>query len=151
NGRTLINQYVRPKLVPAKGPYPQIQRLLEELIPDPEGRRWFFHWFAAKVQCPTLRMNTAPIFQTRPGWGKDTLGRIIFHILGVENCTTIGQDDLESSFNAHYASKLFILADEVTTRENLNDRTGPLKQMVAGPTLQLHPKGITPQEIPNRG
>lgn len=151
DGRKVVNLWVAPTLVPAAGPYPRIQRILEWLTnDDPEGVRWLKHWIAAKVQNPDYLSKVAVVSTTEQGGGKGTLAFIVGEMLGHANCTRIGHRDLTRQFNGRWAEKLFILADEVVTRENVEWVAEQLKTWIDSAYIESERKGVNQVLVKNR-
>lgn len=151
HGQTFLNTWVPPTLKPAPGEYPTINRLLEWLTDgDTEGQRWLKQWIANKVQNPAHLPKVATLFGTSPGAGKGTLGYIISEMLGPENCATIEREAMGSRFNARWASKLFILADEVVAGDGFRDVSDRLKVLIDGREIELEGKGVNQRVVKNR-
>ncbi len=151
DGRLVINTYKPSRIVPTPGDWPRIRAIMEAVTEgDPKGFAWLFNWMAAKYQSPGARSMTAPVFQGQQGKGKDVLGTVFAHLLGVENTTFISQRDLDSSFNGHYVTKLFVIADEVVNQDNLRDTTSILKKYITDSPIIANVKGVPQHEVTNR-
>lgn len=151
DGSVYINTWIPPTLKPAKGPYPRIGRVLDWLTRgDAEGKRWLLNWMALKVQNPDIVPKVAVVFTTEQGGGKGTLARLMMLMLGPENCAVISRGALESRFNSRWLPKLFVLADEVLSSENLKDLSDYLKLLIDAPTIELEGKGRDQRSIRNR-
>jgi len=152
DGRKLLNCYAPPNVVPAKGEYPSIRRILSWATGhDDKAVAYIINWLAFKVQNPASRNLTCLVLQAKNGTGKGTFTRVVKRILGEENVVAIGQGDIESSFNGHFATKLLVIADEVVTRDNAIDTSGPLKQYITEPVVSVNAKFVQPMNMPNRG
>lgn len=152
-GRTVLNLWSAPRISPAPGEYPRIQKILERLTGnDPEGIRWVKHWLAAKVQDPAYLPKIAVLFSTASAAGKGTLFRVISYMLGPDNCTDILRAHLENNFNSRWARKLFVLVDEVDNdnQKEMRDISDKLKSLIDSPTLELEHKGKDQRSVPNR-
>jgi hypothetical protein len=158
-GKNYINTWVKPKLIPVPVPdgttiaqvAPRIFSILDRLTDnDPAGVNWLCNWMALKVQNPGLLLKVAVLFSTAPGLGKGTLASIMFHMLGKDNCAILSRDELESRFNSRWAQKLFVLADEVLSSENLKDVSDHLKLLIDSPTIKLEGKGRDQRSVTNR-
>lgn len=142
-GALQLNTWVQPVLKPAKGEYPRIRRLLEWLTADDAaGIEWLMHWMAAKVQDPSFVPKVATVFSTQQGGGKGTLAVIMRHMLGFENTGVVQSEVLNSKFNASWAGKLFILADEVLSRDNYKDQSNVLKVLIDGNEISVEAKHV---------
>lgn len=151
DGNAFINLWVPPTLKPAPGDYPTIEMLLRWLCGNDEaGVEWMVHWLALKVQQPDIVPKVAAVFSTKQGAGKGTLFRIIEEMLGAPNVVQISRNSLESRFNAMWAQKLFVLADEVMTNENVKDVSDRLKQLIDSKNIELEGKGRDQVSSKNR-
>lgn len=150
-GRCYLNSWRPPALTPAPGPYPTIERLLDwTTAGDVAGQLWLTHWLAAKAQDAAFVPKIAVVLAGQPGSGKGTLALILATILGRENCVTIGREALDSRFNARWADKLFVLADEVVTNENVRSNAERLKQLIDASEIELEAKGKDQRTSKNR-
>lgn len=128
DGLLWINKWVKPTMEPEPGSYPRIWMILERLCGgDKDGLEWLINWLAFKVQNPSAIPKTAVVFSTSPGAGKSIFFRIVSEMLGVENTTVVKADQLESRFNGEWTGKLFILADELVSSDNIMDISQKLK------------------------
>lgn len=150
-GRWYLNTWVEPRVVATPGEYPRIERILDFLTDgDAAGAEWLAHWLALKVQNPAIVPRVAAVFTTKPGSGKGTLAKILSLLLGPENCATIEGSALESRFNARWADKLFVLADEVLTSESVKDVSNRLKVLIDAEHIELEGKGENQRAVRNR-
>lgn len=152
-GNAWVNTWVPPALEPATapGPWPRIETILDWLVGhDAAALEWVVHWLAYKVQNPEVVPKIAVVFCTVPGAGKGTLFRVIQHMLGERNTATLERGALESRFNARWADKLFVLADEVMTSDNHRDVSERLKILIDSPYIELEGKGQNQREVRNR-
>lgn len=142
DGKAYINTWVKPTLAPAPGPYPRVQTILGWLTNhDTQGEVWLRHWMAAKVQDPELLPKTTVVFAGQQGSGKNTFSFLMSQMLGPENCAEITRKAIENKFNARWANKLFIFADEVVTRDNLKDVSQDLKILITTRDSEVEKKG----------
>lgn len=150
-GNLYINTYVPPVLQPVKGDYSRIKRILDWLtLEDEAGLTWLLHWMAQKVQAPGCLPKVAVVFSTVQGGGKGTIARLLMHMLGTENCAAITRANLENRFNARWAEKLLVLADEVMTSDNMLDVSDRLKVLIDSETIELEGKGKDQRTVTNR-
>ena len=151
SGLEYLNTWVPPTLTPEPGEYPTIERIINRLTNhDERGAEWLCHWLALKVQQPAIVPKVAVVFTTKPAGGKGTLAMIMRLLLGPENCEVIESGALESRFNARWARKLFVLADEVLTSESYKDVSNRLKVLIDGDTIELEGKGENQITVRNR-
>jgi hypothetical protein len=151
DGRFVINTYKPSRILPTPGDWPHIRSIMEAVTDsDPAAFAWLLNWMAAKYQNPGARSMTAVVFQGQQGKGKTVLGLVLAVLLGEENTACISQADLESSFNGHYVTKLFVIADEVVNPENLKDTASILKKYVTDPRIIGNVKNTPQFEVQNR-
>jgi len=149
--RRILNSWVPPRLHPKAGTWPTIQRIVE-FVTDWNGTAefWLLNWMAFVVQYPGRQPGPAVVLVGEQGIGKSILAGLLRKMVGEENSCTIGQRDLESDFNGHYAGKLLVIGEEVATSENRRHVAGHLKQCIGHPTVTVNIKGLQHYEIPNR-
>lgn len=153
--RYYLNTWAPPAFAPAPpgtpAPYPTLDAVLHHVTQgDLEGRRWLEHWLAYKVQRPEALMKVAVTISTRPGGGKGTLAFAMSWFLGPDNCYVIEGSRLANRFNAQWADRLFILADEVKAAENTTDISQQLKTFIDSNLIELEGKGQNQRSQKNR-
>lgn len=133
---------------PMKPKAGRCERLLEllEYLCGGEGRRdvcdWVLKWMAYPLQHPGAKMNSAIIMHGPQGTGKSAVFQTYARIYG-DYSTVLNQRGLEDKFNADWAdSKLFILAEEVVTRQEMWHIKNELKELVTGDWIRINPKNI---------
>jgi hypothetical protein len=151
---SVLNTYVPPTIEAMPGTTARGDAILRLLCSDDDRGIYFCtNWLAAKYQSPTRRMGTALVFiDPYQGSGKTTFFRLYREILGVENCKTIGQDELNEKFNA-FSLKLFIIANETSGGEDNNQRThtmNRLKPAITDDRVPLRLMNMNAGEIENR-
>jgi hypothetical protein len=150
-GRCLLNTWRPPDLKPAPGDWPTIRRVVEWLTRgDPKGVEWLLGWMAWKIQQPDLVPKLAVVLATQPGGGKGTLAHCMRLMLGPQNTSVLKREELESRFNARWVDKLFVLADEVLSHENVKDISQLLKILIDGNEIQLEAKHRDGRAVRNR-
>lgn len=139
-GPECINLFGGFEMVPMKGLCQPIIDLLEHLCDgDIEVRDWILDWIAYPLQNPGAKMPTSVIMHGDEGSGKNLFWEIVQAIYG-EYGSVVGQDQLESKFNDYLSKKLFIIGDEVLSRQEMRHLKGKLKAMISGKTLQIETK-----------
>lgn len=112
---------------------------------DPNGEqiyRWILCWMAYPLQHPGAKMSSAIIMHGPQGTGKSTVFQTLAKIYG-DYSTVLNQRGLEDKFNADWSdSKLFILAEEVVTRQEMWRIKNELKELVTGEWIRVNPKNI---------
>ncbi len=139
-GPECINLFGGFEMVPMKGSCSPIVDLLGHLCNDDEYiRDWILDWIAYPLQNPGAKMPTSVIMHGDEGSGKNLFWEIVQAIYG-EYGSVVGQDQLESKFNDYLSRKLFIIGDEVLSRQEMRHLKGKLKAMISGKTLQIETK-----------
>ena len=137
-----LNCWFDPK-VEAKLPSPIWTEFMDNFIEDEVSKTWLNQWIASLVQNPGVKLHTYPVLVGPPGTGKTMITSMIESMLGKPNCALIGQEDIENTFNGHYAEKMFVGINEFERR--YHDRTGigdKMKRMVTETTTIANGKHI---------
>lgn len=111
--------------------------------------QWVMSWLAYPLQHPGAKMRTALILHGRTeGTGKSKLGEVMRRIYG-RYCTSVGQAELQRDFNDWISAKLFIIAEEVVSRQDRAHLQGALQALVTQPTVQINTKNMPIREEAN--
>jgi len=149
--RLRLNNFVPGAVLPVEGEYPRIRKIIDTVTDgDKAGAHWLLDWMAQKVQNPDARNQTAVVLHGEQGTGKTTLGFMLAEMIGPRNAVSISQSELESPFNAIFASKLLVVADEVVNRDNIKDTASSLKKYVTDTKVVVNTKCVKQYEIENR-
>ena len=97
---------------------------------------WVLKWLAYPMQHPGAKMQTAIVMHGPEGTGKNLFFGAIRDIYG-EYGTLITQTELEDRFNGWLSRRLFLIANEVISRQELRHHVGRLKNMVTEPVLPI--------------
>ena len=139
-GPECINLYGGLEMVPMDGNCQPIIELLYHLCDsDEDVRDWILDWIAWPLQHPGAKMPTSVIMHGDEGSGKNLFWEIVGAIYGPYG-SVVGQDQLESKFNDYLSRKLFLIGDEVLSRQEMRHLKGKLKAMISGKTLQIETK-----------
>ena len=139
-GPGCINLYAGLQTVPMQGDCQPILDLLHHLEGGVEDVfRWVLDWIAYPLQNPGAKMPTSVIMHGDEGSGKNLFWEIVGAIYGPYS-SVVGQDQLESKFNDYLSRKLFLIGDEVLSRQEMRHLKGKLKAMISGKTLQIETK-----------
>lgn len=137
-----INLFRGMPLKPStKGSCTKLRELLQYLCGE-EGQdqapvtEWVLKWLAFPLQHPGAKMQTAIVMHGPEGTGKNLFFGAIREIYG-EYGTLITQTELEDRFNGWLSRRLFIIANEVISRQELRHHVGRLKNMVTEPRLPI--------------
>lgn len=139
-GPQCINLFGGLEVVPVKGHCQPIIELLYHLVDKDEVvRDWLLDWIAYPLQNPGAKMPTSVIMHGDEGSGKNLFWEIVQSIYG-DYGSVVGQDQLEDKFNDYLSRKLFIIGDEVLSRQEMRHLKGKLKAMISGKTIQINTK-----------
>jgi hypothetical protein len=125
-----------------------------ELLADGEQGlfEWFLRWLAYPLQHLGAKMQTAVLIRGKQGGGKSVLGDIMLAIYGNAPKgygVVIGQADLESTFNDWMSDILFVVGEEVVSRQGRGEHKNPLKHLVTGKRVRINPKNLPAREEAN--
>jgi putative DNA primase/helicase len=93
-------------------------------------------WMAYPLQHPGAKMQTAIVMHGAEGTGKNLLWNAVRSIYG-EYGVLITQTELEDKYNGWLSRKLFIIANEVISRQELRHHVGRLKNMITESPLPI--------------
>lgn len=100
---------------------------------------WVLRWAAYPLQHPGAKMRSAVIMHGPEGTGKNTFWGAVRDIYG-EYAAQIGQMELESQFNGWASRKLFVIGNEVVSRQELYHHRGRLKSLITEPEWMINEK-----------
>jgi len=106
----------------------------------PDEYNFLLRWIAYPLQNPGAKMATAVVMFGSEGPGKSLLWEKVVKRIYGQYGTTIGQAQLEDKYTGWQSRKLFALAEEVVSREEMRHYKGVLKHLVTGDTLQIDEK-----------
>lgn len=139
-----VNLYHGFGMSPKPGKCERILELLHHLCGgDAEVMAWVLRWIAYPLQNKGAKMRTSIIIHGDEGSGKNLFWENVVRRIYGEYGGVIGNAQIESQFNEWASKKLFFVADEVVTRNELRQLKGKLKHMVTGETIMINPKGFT--------
>jgi putative DNA primase/helicase len=139
-GPAAVNLYGGLELVPVEGYYAPITDLLMHLVNDDEVvAQWLLDWIAYPLQNPGAKMPTSVIMHGDEGSGKNLFWECVASLYG-EYSKVVGQDQLEDKFNDWISKTLFVIGDEVLSRQEMRHLKGKLKAMISGKTIQINTK-----------
>ena len=135
-----INLFGGFEVVPVAGNCQPIIELLYHLVDkDEELRDWILDWIAYPLQNPGAKMPSSVIMHGDEGSGKNLFWECVRDIYG-EYGSVVGQDQLEDKFNDWLSRKLFIIGDEVLSRQEMRHLKGKLKAMISGKEVKINTK-----------
>jgi phage/plasmid primase-like uncharacterized protein len=141
---TSVNLYHGITMQPKQGECNLILELISHLCSDnEEWLDWVLKWIAYPLQNKGAKMRTSVIIHGDEGSGKNLFWENVIKRIYGEYGGVIGNAQIESQFNEWASKKLFFVADEVVTRNELRQLKGRLKQMITGETININPKNMT--------
>lgn len=109
---------------------------------------WLLCWLAYPLQHRGAKLKTAVVMHGDEGAGKNFLFDTIVAIYG-EYGAMVGQDELEDKFNDWRSRKLFVVGDEVSSRQELVHNKNRLKALITSPVVLINPKNLPRREEAN--
>lgn len=104
---------------------------------------WILRWLAYPLQHPGAKMQTALLmFGEKQGTGKSLFFQDVIAPIYGDYGTVASQHQLESSFTAWRSRKLFVLFEEVLSRDDKYSHNGTLKYMVTGKHMSINQKNL---------
>ncbi|MCH8502896.1 MAG: DUF5906 domain-containing protein [Ectothiorhodospiraceae bacterium] len=141
-----LNTWSGWPMKPEPGDCDMILTTLEYLCSGEENSQevfdWLLCWMAYPLQNPGAKMSSAVIMHGPQGTGKSAVFQTLARIYG-EYSTVLNQRGLEDRFNSDWVdSKLFLLAEEVVTRQEMYHIKNELKELVTGTSVRVNPKNV---------
>jgi len=110
--------------------------------------RWVLSWLAYPIQHPGSKLKTALVVHGPQGGGKNQLFEAVMAIYG-EYGRIIDQPTIEDRFNDWASRKLFMICDEVVSRNDLYHVKNRLKAIVTGDWIRINPKNVAAHDERN--
>jgi len=140
--RYTLNLFTGLSVKPRQGDCMDLMDLLFHLCNnDVAAYEWALNWIAYPLQNPGAKMRTAIVIHGREGGGKNLFWSAVEKIYG-KYATIITQNELESSFNGWASGKLFIIGNEVVSRQEMFHKKGIIKNLITEPKLQINEKNV---------
>jgi putative DNA primase/helicase len=143
-GPTMLNLYDGFKMAPAPVGQEGCRKILAHLGRLCGNRKdeylFVLRWIAYPLQNPGAKMATSIVMFGAEGPGKSLVWEKVVKRIYGEYGVTIGQAQLESQFTGWQSRKLYALAEEVVSRQEMRHYKGLLKHLVTGETLQINEK-----------
>lgn len=151
-----INLFDGLSMEPVEGPVGPILELIRYLTSrasddDQECdniMHWLLQWLAYPLQNVGAKLRTAIVMHGDEGAGKNFLFDLVCDIYGKYG-VLVGQDELEDKFNDWRSCKLFVVGDEVSSRQELVHNKNRLKALITSPKVQINPKNLPRREESN--
>jgi putative DNA primase/helicase len=139
---TTVNLFGGFPLEPQAGECASIIELLDYLVGgNDEVFKWLIRWIAYPLQNPGAKMRTAVVMHGSEGAGKNLFWSVIERIYG-EYSTIITQNEIESQFNGWASKKLFVIGNEVVSRQEMYHKKGIIKNMITEPEWLINDKNM---------
>ena len=123
-------------------------RASEDAHEADEVMHWLLQWLAYPLQNVGAKLRTSIVMHGDEGAGKNFLFDLVASIYGKYGCL-VGQDELEDKFNDWRSCKLFVVGDEVSSRQELVHNKNRLKALITSATVQINPKNLPRREEAN--
>lgn len=105
---------------------------------------WVLRWLAIPLQKQGTKMDTALIFHGHhQGAGKSMFFDKIMRKIYGEYAVTLGQGQLESSYNDWVAGKLWTVFEEIFSGQDRYKHMGFIKQLVTGDQIYISKKFVS--------
>lgn len=100
---------------------------------------WLLKWMAYPLQHLGAKMQTAVVMSGKEGAGKNLFFGVLRTIYG-QHAGYITQRQLEADFQAWLSAKLFLIANEVVSRQEMRHHVGFLKNLITEPEIWINRK-----------
>jgi hypothetical protein len=138
-----VNMYDGFAIEPKQGNCDLILELLLHLCDGDQAMFvWVVKWIAYPLQHPGAKMSTSIIMHGDEGSGKNLFWEKVVRRIYGQYSWVIGNAQIESQFNEWASRKLFLVCDEVVTRNELKQIKGKLKHMISGDEIPINPKNL---------
>ncbi len=159
NGKSYVNLYTDPPpaIAPTQAEIDLFSDLWDYVFPREEDKafgQYLLNFYAHVVQKPATKITSAPLMVSKEfGTGKTTtMWDIPRALVGGDNAKLVSNKVLRSSFSDYITGAQFLHFDEVhiNGKWDSDDTANSLKNLVTGTSVEIHPKGLKPYNIPNR-
>jgi phage/plasmid primase-like uncharacterized protein len=111
---------------------------------------WILRWLAYPLQHPGAKMQTALlVFGEKQGTGKSLFFQDVLLPIYGEYGGVASQHQLDSTFTAWRSRKLFMLFEEVLSRDDRYSHNGTLKYMITGKNMSINQKNLPERDERN--
>lgn len=111
---------------------------------------WILRWLAYPLQHPGAKMQTALLmFGEKQGTGKSLFFEGVMLPIFGDYGTVASQHQLDSTFTSWRSKKLFVLFEEVLSRDDKYSHNGTLKYMITGKTMNINEKNLPARDERN--
>jgi Family of unknown function (DUF5906) len=109
---------------------------------------WVLCWLALPLQQPGAKMRSALVFHGPEGTGKNLFFDVAKAVYGRYGIM-VGQSELEEKYNGWLSAKLFIIGDEVVTRQEMYHNKNKLKWIITAERVPIRMMNQDPREEDN--
>jgi putative DNA primase/helicase len=111
---------------------------------------WILRWLAFPLQHPGAKMQTALLmFGEKQGTGKSLFFQDVMLPIYGDYGGVASQHQLDSTFTAWRSRKLFMLFEEVLSRDDRYSHNGTLKYMITGKSMSINQKNLPERDERN--
>jgi hypothetical protein len=145
-----INTHVAPDIKPQPGdPAPWLD-FMTFLIPTERDRHETLRWCATLIARPNVRMRySILLISETQGVGKNTLGDILTHLIGIRNVSFPSEDEIVNTNYNYWAShKRLAVVPEIYAGQS-SKAYNKLKTIVTDKTITVREKYLAHYEIEN--
>ena len=111
---------------------------------------WVLRWLAYPLKYPGAKLRSALVIHGSQGSGKSLVWDHIMRSVYGRWSTKVNQSDIESGWTGFMSQRLYVVAEEVTTRSNKPATSGLLKDWVTSETIRINEKNIPLRDEENR-
>lgn len=149
--------YVVEPLIPTAREIELFKQLVGHIFPaksDGVMRNYILQFLAYAVQNPGLKITSAPLlYSQETGTGKTTMMfELPVRLFGPHNCTTVSNEEVDSSFSDYLCGKHLIHLDEIFMggMRRAAAAANRFKPIITNDAVRVHPKGFAGYDMVNR-
>lgn len=140
-GPECVNLFRGLSLTPKAGDCAPVLGLLDHLCDrDETVTAWILDWIAYQLQNLGAKLPTTIVMHGDEGSGKNVFWESVVMPLFAPYSAIIGQAELENKYNGWVSKRLFILGDEVISRQEMRHLKGKMKALISGKLIQIEDK-----------
>ncbi len=139
HGRLELNVWKDPEIEPIKGDPSIFVDHVRYLFPDDYRFNIVMKFLAFCIQKEGEKIHYALIIAGQQGNGKSFLGRVLGWLLGAQNVSPVGNQELTSQFNPWAGDTSLILIEELMMGKR-QDVANKLKTLITEPTIVINDK-----------
>lgn len=109
---------------------------------------WVLRWLALPLQQPGAKPRSALVFHGPQGTGKNLFFDVMKAVYG-RYAIMVGQTEIEDKFNGWMSAKLFIIGNEVVSRQELYHNKNRIKWLITEPQIPIRDMQTTSRQENN--